>query len=63
MPKAKENAKLLHFFPWDVAFGKVYAITAPFTLDLERTAPFFINYGTIAIYHDKGPGSEPSFFK
>lgn len=64
MPKAKASAKLLiFFFPLDVAFGRVYAITAPFILELKRTAPFFINDETVAIYHDREPVAEPSFFK
>lgn len=63
MPKAEESAKLLIFFPLDVAFGRVYAITTTFILELKSFAQFFINYGTVAIYHYREPVSEPSFFK
>lgn len=64
MPTAEAGAKLLNFFfPSDVAFGRVYAITAPFILELKRTAPFFINDGTVATYHDREPVAESSFFK
>lgn len=44
MPKAEESSKLLNAFSLDVAFGRVYAFTAPSILQYKRAAQFFINY-------------------
>lgn len=52
-----------YYFQLDVAFGRVYAITAPFVLKLKRAAQFFINNETVAIHHNRQTVSEPSFFK
>lgn len=57
MPEAEESAKLIYFFPLDVAFDGIYAIIASFILELKKVAQFFSNYRTAAIYYDRE--SEP----
>lgn len=47
MPKAEESAKLLIFFPLDVAFGRVYAITTTFILELKSFARFSLIMGQL----------------
>lgn len=48
MPKAEENAKLLiFFFPFGCRFGRVYTITAPFTLELKWLLAFSLMMGEL----------------